>query len=508
LLLYDMTDGSIRRIVEDADVRINRFSPDGRWLAFEQDASGLSIVRIPDGSPARLADVGETPTWIDNEWVMYRNEDRVERISRVTQNSEILWRPPDTSLVIEHPEVLPGGSHALVSVIKDRERSVGVLELESGRIEYLQPNGIAARYVGSGHIIFTEQASHTTSYRGDVYAQPFDLKTMSTRGPAVLVLSERGYWELGMNSRGDLVTTGGVANSFAQPQMALSRLKPETGELSPLRSPVNTNGGLSVSDDGEWLLYMSPPETIPVIGLLHQGRMSPLPQAVAPAFAPLFGHNGEFVFYTRGTPGTGTRIYRQPADGSSPPEPIQLGLDSFEILLDVVDNDQLGIVSAFPRGSDLGALEIVDLNELVSIRTVPGLKVASANVSPDGKWIVFDNAWVEQAGRGVYAVGIDGRGPWLLGAQYTRPLWASNGREVYVVANDQLLAVPVSTTRGVRVSGPERLLYNASPYFDFTVDPSTGDIIIVDRMGGSETLDQIDLVLNWDERLKELVPRQ
>ncbi len=507
LLLYDMTDGSIRRIVEESDIRISRFSPDGRWLAFEQDASGLSIVRIPDGSPARLTDVGETPTWIDNEWVMYRNEGRVERISRVTQEAETLWSPPDSSLSVEHPEVLPGGSHALVSVVKNGERSVGVLELESGMIESLHPNGIAARYVSSGHIIFTEQDSRTTSYRGDIYAQPFDLKTMSTRGPAILVLSERGYWELGMNERGDLVTTGGVTNSFAPPPMALSRLNPRTGDLSPLHSPVSTSGGLGVSDDGEWLLYMLP-ERIPAIGLLDQGRMSPLPQVIRPAFAPLFGHNGETVFYSAGTPGTGTRIYRQPADGSRRPEHIELGLDTFEILCDVVDKDRLGLVSAFPIGSDLGALEIVDLEELVSIRSIPGLRVSSAHVSPDGEWIVFDNLWAPQADRGVYAVGMNGSGPWLLGAQYSRPLWALSGSEVYVVASDRLLALPVSTTRGVRVSGPERLLYNASPFFDFTLDPATGDIIIVDRIGGSETLDQIDLVLNWDERLKELVPRQ
>ena len=74
------------------------------------------------------------------------------------------------------PQVLPGGRHVIFTGFRtpiDNSR-VGLLSLDSGRVETLVDGGLFGRYVPSGHLLYA---------RGQrLFAIPFDLATLTTRG--------------------------------------------------------------------------------------------------------------------------------------------------------------------------------------------------------------------------------------------------------------------------------------------------------------------------------------
>ncbi|MDX1741910.1 MAG: protein kinase, partial [Rhodothermales bacterium] len=195
LVLHDLSTDMRRTVVANADARISRFSPDGRWLAFEHGGSGISILQVPDGAVARLSEDGQVPSWIDSEYLIFTDGVSIFRTSRITQQKEVVWEPGSDDITgLTHPEVLPGGDELLVTVLREPVHGIGVLDVSSGEIRMLRDRAIAPRFVSSGHLIFTDQQLGLT-YRGRVFAQPFDVETGQTRGPAVPILTERGYWE-------------------------------------------------------------------------------------------------------------------------------------------------------------------------------------------------------------------------------------------------------------------------------------------------------------------------
>ncbi len=501
LILHDLSTEARRVIVSNADARISRFSPDGRWLAFEHGATGISIMQVPDGTVARLTERGQVPSWIDNEYLIFTDGTSIFRISRITQQQVVVWEPDSDEITgLAHPEVLPDGEKILVTVLRDPIHGIGILDVKSGEVRVLRDRAIAPKYVSSGHLVFTDQPTGLT-YRGRVFAQPFDYGTGQTRGPAVPILSNRGYWELAISERGDLITTAG---STASDSIALQArfVDPSTGEAGASLRTVPSTGAWSLSVDGKWFAYADDVENILAVGPTDpsDGGTFQFSTARPPNF-PSFSNDGNTLYYTEGAFPTALDAFRRTVDGG-PPEDLDFGGHRFEAVVGETPDGRF--LSVFVAEEEGGALEylLVDKDTGEQRTLLSGDIYLQASISPNGQWIAFSE------GNDIYIRGVDGAGPWRIASQRFNPKWSKDGITLYVRDDIHIYAIPLTIGRGVR-PGTERVVYTGTQSLDYDVNRATGQLFVVDRTEDNQLVtDRLDVVLNWGERLRQEAPVQ
>jgi hypothetical protein len=89
-------------------------------------------------------------------------------------------------------------------------------------------------------------------------------------------------------------------------------------------------------------------------------------------------------------------------------------------------------------------------------------------------------------------------------------MWSRNGRELFYWRDDQMLAVDMTTSPSLRAGSP-RALFRVqrirsgltAPGYDVASD---GRFLIVQPLHPDPPTNQINVVLNWLEELKRLVP--
>jgi len=128
--------------------------------------------------------------------------------------------------------------------------------------------------------------------------------------------------------------------------------------------------------------------------------------------------------------------------------------------------------------------------------------------SPDGQWIAFTS---DRSGRDeIYVKPYPQGGIVPISDEGGRePIWTRDGRELFYRIGHKLMVVSVQTDPTFRAETP-RLLFEGT-YSDITwtsnydISPDGQRIVITEVMQGSAPT-QINVVLNWFEELKRLVP--
>ena len=132
-------------------------------------------------------------------------------------------------------------------------------------------------------------------------------------------------------------------------------------------------------------------------------------------------------------------------------------------------------------------------------------------LSPDGRWLaytsnepgrieVFVQPFPGSGGRS--QISIDGG---------TEPVWSRDGRELFFLSGDKMMAVQITTAPTFKAGTP-RLLFegryvfgpNGVAAYDVAADGQR--FLRVQPMHPDPPLNQIQVVLNWTEELKRLVP--
>jgi serine/threonine protein kinase len=500
LILQDLSTNERRIIVSNGDARISRFSPDSRWLAFEHGGTGLSIIQVPDGAVARLSEAGQMPSWVDNETVIFSDGVSIFRMSRITQEREVLWEPTGSEIEgLTHPEVLPGGERILVTVLREPLHGIAILTLDSGEVRVLRDGAIAPRYVSSGHLVFTDQPDALT-YRGRVFAQPFDLSAGVTRGPAVPVLSDRGYWTVGISGRGDLITTGAAVGVDATLEVRF--LDPASGSLGDPILTVSTDGWWGLSHDGNWFASADFEDNILEVGPVDPEGGGTL-QFSTPRqpSVPVFSHDGNTLYYTEGAFPTELDAFRRSLDGG-PPEDLDFGGHRFEFVTAESQDGRFLQVTVADDWAGVADFLLVDTETGEQTTILSGSIWSGVSLSPDGRWLTYS-----EEGE-VFVRGVDGTGPWRIASERVGPQWSPDGATLFVRDDIHIYALPLTIGRGVR-PGPERLLYTGTESMSYGVNYATGDLIIADLPDAESGLvDRLDVVLNWGEWLKLEAPVQ
>jgi serine/threonine-protein kinase len=139
-------------------------------------------------------------------------------------------------------------------------------------------------------------------------------------------------------------------------------------------------------------------------------------------------------------------------------------------------------------------------------------------ISPDGRWMAYFSSETgdfhifvrpfPEVDQGKWQVSVDGG---------QSPLWSPDGRELYYLNEDAIMAAQVNTEPTFSPGKPKTLFrgnyvtgYQENPEWDITPDGKR--FIMIKPVAGvgdessTESPRKINIVLNWDVELKQRVP--
>jgi hypothetical protein len=404
------------------------------------------------------------------------------------------------------PEILPGGKAVLFTVwtgsIFDNAQ-IGVLSLETGEHRVLVEGGTYARYVPSGYLVYARA--------GGLLATPFDLKRLQVTGPAVLVLegvstgSTFGGAEFGASADGSLAYVPGGLSGAGRTLLWVDR----KGAAQLLPAPPRGYISPRLSPDGRWLAVSIEGTNLGLwLYELARGTLTPLTASVPIPF-PIWTPDGKRVTFTFGG---AFNPYWMPADGSGAPE-----------RLTTSENAQWpgswspdGHVLAFTELDPTTGWDIWVMKLEAERKPRPFLQTLSNEYgpmfSPDGRWLAYGS---DESGRQeIYVRPFPGPGgkSQISTEGGTEPVWARNGQELFYRNGDKMMAAAVETKPVFAAAKPKLLFEGHYETAVFVFEPnydaaSDGKRFLMVKASEQESaLTQLNVVLNWSDELRRLVP--
>jgi len=134
---------------------------------------------------------------------------------------------------------------------------------------------------------------------------------------------------------------------------------------------------------------------------------------------------------------------------------------------------------------------------------------SDAVFSPEGRWLAYVS---DESGRDEVYVQTypESNVKWQISTEGgVSPRWAKNGSELFYRAGDRLMAVEVETEPAFRAGNPRALFQGQFQYgndFRTNYDVAPDGRFLMIRSLGESAPTHLNVVLNWFEELRRLVP--
>jgi serine/threonine-protein kinase len=496
------------------------FSPDGEWVGFYSNKEHqLKKIAVSGGVAVTLCDAGNPfgAEWEKNGMIVFGERHGIMRVSANGGTPELLIGTEPGELV-HGPQTMPDGKSVLFTLASgpglrrwDRAQIV-VQSLESGERKVLWNGGSDARYVPTGHIVYALEDA--------LFAVPFDLARLEVTGsPTPLVQGVRraqGFFtasaNYGFSNQGTLVY---VAGGSLDPDRILA-LVARDGVEEPLNVPPAMYSRPRLSPDGKRFAVHTDDDDESIIWV-HDFSADKAPQRLTYEGhngGPIWTPDGEWVTFTSDRDGTES-VYRKRADGSGVAERLMTAGEGTRPLPQSWSPD--GQVLSFSAGrvatDDFGIFTFSPDGgtEPEVFVDIPGSVQTDSEFSPDGKWIAYMS---NESGH--FQTYVQPFPPTGAKHQITRevglfPLWSADGSELFFVREGRLMAVRIETEPNLTFGNAEELpirFFWPGRKYDITPDGQQFlTVIPAPNAEADETSPaRINIVLNWFEELKRLVP--
>jgi len=489
------------------------FSPDGQWVGFHANGN-LRKISVSGGAPVTLceADPPFGASWgADDTIIFAEGTGGVLRVSADGGTPETLIPMDSAKNEYAHgPQMLPDGKTVLFTLRAGGtwdEAQIVAQSLETGARSVLIEGGSDARYVPTGHLVYA---------LGDtLLAVPFDVSQLQvTIGPVPIV---EGV------ARAD-VPTGAAHASFSH-----------SGSLVYVPDILRANRTLVwVDREGEEEAIAAGPRAYVYPRISPDGRRVALDvrdlendiwiwdisrqtlrrltfgpeRDTYPAWTP----NGLQVAFGSDR-GGGPNIYSKAADGAGTVEQLTDSQNNLYPYVFSPDGEQLLYrASQSGGGFDLGVLRRDGDDSSKALLTTEYNEI-NADLSPNGQWLVYQSNATGQYEVYVSAFPNLDQGSWQISrGGGTEPLWSRDGSELFYLDQDRrLMAVPVELDSGFEFGNAVVVLNeSSSPFpnapgrtYDATSD---GKRFLMIKDTGESRAYSLNVVVNWFEELKRLVP--
>ena len=442
------------------------FSPDGKWVGYMTLDNKLKKVPVAGGGSVTLAEGSrpdyKTGAWLDDGTIVYSGDrSSLQRISadggakiplvlpaNLGEGAVTVWPLPKSRGVLFTS--CPGNCATSTSLYS--------LDFKTDSAHLLVPDAAGIWYSPVG-----EQVLYTPR-DGGLYAARFDLRRMVLTSGAVPILQDVEPASFTLSASGVvLYTTGSAARTQAE-LVWVSR----DGRAVPLDSAWRGRFEYpSLSPDGKELAVSVRDQKTDLWIRHPDGTRAKVDAGGAANWRAAWLPDGKsLTFISVGKPDdqNDVAVYQVEADGGAPP--VLLQKYQFGIWEAEVSHDAQWLVL---RLDEEGANSNFRIRHLTGDTTVKPLLVdpaftLSMALSPDSRWL----AYTSNESAGVYEVYVaalpDLRSKRLISSGGgTEPRWSRDGRELYFVSGDRLMATAVTPGPSLQVGNP-RPLFSVEGY--------------------------------------------
>jgi Tol biopolymer transport system component len=399
------------------------------------------------------------------------------------------------------------------------EGQVVAQSLKSGQRKVIISNGVSARYVATGDLLYARE--------GVLFARRFDLQRLETTGDDIPVVegvrravfaggssTPAAYFDI--SDTGSLAFIPGPVTNTIRYDLAL--LDPRTG-LQPFKLPPHPYEFPRVSPDGKWIAVGINDGSAANIWVYERSGVSAIRQLTFTGKNryPVWSPDGQFITFQSDREGD-FGLFRQRADGSGSAErltkpdsgtghvPTSWSPDGNTLLLEIV-KDLGRTLAAFSRRdatiTQVGDIALPDLGHTID-----------ATFSPDGRWLAYTG---RSDGNFLMIVAPF---PVITSTRFPigngmHSVWAHDGKTLFFrrPTTGEFLATSVVTEpafsfgrpQQVPVSLPDRQSNSTPRNHDVTPDGKFIGVVSVGQ-DPSVAAPQVNVVLNWVRELQARVP--
>ena len=489
------------------------FSPDGDSVGFFV-GDQLKKVSLAGGSPITLCEARGggmvSGSWSPDDTIVfsaagYESVVQLYRVSASGGEPEILpTQDPDKGENRYHlPHILPGGKTVLFTMGRGFASRIAALTLETGEQKTLIEHSRQGIYVETGHLIYEQLRT------GNLMAVLFDLETLEVTSDPVPVLQgvrqNIGTVDYALSDEGTLVYIPTREESglvWVNRDGRTQRVTEIQRDFSdPRLSPDGTRLSVTVEDEAGgqniWIYEIAREILTPftVEGLNRNSIWSP---------------DGKRLIFSSDRGGELYNLFWMPIDGSAEAKQLTTG-ESPQLPTSWSPDGLVAYVKINLATSSTGGADILLLPFEGERETETALATQynerNAAFSLNGRWLAFTS---DRSGQTeVYVKPYPGQGGIVQistdGGQ--EPVWAHSGKELFYRTGDQMMVVSVQADTTTKAEKP-RLLFQGSYRYNFTGVTSEYDVTADGQqfVMVKEETSQINVVLNWFEELKRLVP--
>ena len=490
------------------------FSPNGEWLAFESDRV-LKKVALRGGPATTICDLPfgvRGGTWTADDTIIFGGDFGLLQVPGAGGEPRPFLDLEEGESGHAYPVILPGGRAVLFRSTRGTERVVVVHSLETGERRELVDGASSAHYVPTGHLVFGRA--------GSLWAAPFDLDALDLSGEPIPILEgvvmETAAGVPGPPAQAAFARTGALVyvsgDAGLQRQHTLVWVDRQGQEeplaaaprsyVYPRLSPDGTRVALDVRDQDDILLWD-----------LALEMLRPLTSGPSNGQYPVWTPDGRRVAFSSSREGA-LNLFWKAADGTGEVERL-------------TDSPNLQFPHAFsPDGTrlvyredhsdtaaDLGVLSLEGERPAEPLLATEFSEL-NAELSPNGRWVAYQSDASGQydiyvrsfpdVNQMLSQISTDGG---------TEPLWGHDGRELFYRSDAGLMVVAVETEPSF-APGTQDVVVDDQYYaglvgrnYDIALD---GQRFLFIKGGTGPATDQsgqqINVILNWFEELKRLVP--
>jgi serine/threonine-protein kinase len=504
LFLRDIDTNRVQPVPGTSQAYTVLFSPDGNWIGFNSERA-VKKVSIRGGPPQTICTgCGTMNHWGPDDRI-YFNRAGIFAVPASGGPAEPVTELDKTAGELAHwtPFVLPNGKGLLYTVYTGGSldaASIAFKSFDSGKQKTIIPTGFNARFLPTGHIVYTQGRS--------LMAVPFDLDSQEVTGDPVLVQEDILVDFYLVECAATWSNNGTFAFLEGNYEDTLVRVE-RSGQEQRLLDETGYFLWPRLSSDGKRIAVTLVDGNSPDIwiGDLDRGTMTRLTfggDSLQPVWAP----GDERVVY-RTFFETYTNLHQKAIDGSREAElllstPHDKSSYSFS-----PDGRYLAFSEERPDSNqDIGLLSLDSQSEPRDFLVTP-FNEMELQISPDGNWAAY-----QSDESGVWEVYIqpfpelgEKRQASVTGGQF--PTWSRDGRELFFQNEGKLFAVSVTMGRSLHFSKPRIVLENLHQLRavnrNYDVFPDAQSFLMVKTKHPAYTT-EIHVVLNWFEELKRLVP--
>jgi eukaryotic-like serine/threonine-protein kinase len=478
------------------------FSPDGQWVGFFAGGM-LKKVSINGGAAITLCDAAGDygASWSRQGTIVFSTDGLLMQVSDAGGTPQALTHLEKREDTNGWPEFLPGGKAVLFAAGVGFQMRVAVYSLETGERHDLVQGAFAPHCLPSGYLVYAQEG-------GNLMAVPFDAHRLRLTAAAVpvargvLVAANSGAAQYSISDTGTLVYLPGSTQA-AQLQLVWVDRK---GMEQPVNAPLHNYLMPRISPDGR-RVAVAIDDQVWLYDLIR-GTLTRLTFQGKSNVDPIWTPDGKRILFK----GDRNRLFWGPADGSGSTEALtnsELGSNNMP---GSWSSDGQALVFAedlSTRPRSIWVLPLKDRKPRPLDRS--RLYETAPRFSPDGHWIAYGS---NESGRfeiyvqpypgpgGKYQISTEGG---------TEPVWNPKGGELFYRNGNKMMAVEV-TTRGTFSAGKPKALFEGTyvptplSFPNYDVSPDGQHFLMLKAAGQQQLPDQINVVLNWFEELKQPVP--